>query len=74
LDVDLSLIVRGQLDVFGTVANPRGISRRANELMAKGIVDVRPLITHHLPLSEFARAWEIFRDRREGVIRVMMHP
>jgi L-iditol 2-dehydrogenase len=74
LDVDLSLIVRGQLDVFGTVANPRGISRRANELMAKGLVDVRPLITHHLPLGEFARAWEIFRDRREGAIRVMMHP
>ncbi len=74
LDVDLSLIVRGQLDVFGTVANPRGISRRANELMAKGLVDVRPLITHHLPLGEFARAWAIFRDRREGAIRVMMHP
>jgi L-iditol 2-dehydrogenase len=74
LDVDLSTIVRGQLDVFGTVANPRGISRRANVLMEKGRVDVRPLITHHLPLSEFARAWEIFRDRREGAIRVMLHP
>ena len=74
LDVDLSAIVRGQLDVFGTVANPRGISRRANGLMQKGLVDVRPLITHHLPLSEFARAWEIFRDRREGAIRVMLHP
>jgi len=56
------------------VANPRGISRRANGLMQKGLVDVRPLITHHLPLSEFARAWEIFRDRREGAIRVMLHP
>ncbi len=74
LDVDLSTIVRGQLDVFGTVANPRGISRRANVLMQKGLVDVRPLITHHLPLSEFGRAWEIFRDRREGAIRVMLHP
>src|SRR3972149_1454104 len=74
LDVDLSTIVRGQLDVFGSVANPRGISRRANVLMHKGLVDVRPLLTHPLPLSEFARAWEIFRDRREGAIRVLLHP
>jgi len=74
LDVDLSTIVRGQLDVFGAVANPRGISRRANVLMQKGLVDVRPLITHHWPLGEFTRAWEVFRDRRDGVIRPMLHP
>ena len=73
LDVDLSTIVRGQLDVLGTVANPRGISQRANALMQKGLVDVRPLITHHLPLGEFARAWGLFGDRREGAIRVMLH-
>jgi len=30
LDIDLSTIVRGQLSLFGSVANPRGISRRAN--------------------------------------------
>jgi L-iditol 2-dehydrogenase len=74
LDVDLSAIVRGQLDVYGSLANPRGIARRANELMAKGLVDVRPLITHHLPLGEFARAWRIFGDRQEGAIRVMLLP
>ncbi len=74
LDVDLSMIVRGHLEVFGTVANPRGVSRRANALMASGQVDVRPLMTHHLPLSEFPRAWEMFRDRIDGAIRIMLHP
>ena len=74
LDVDLSTIVRGQLDVFGSVANPRGISRRANDLMQSGLVDIQPLISHHLPLSEFAHAWEIFCNRQEDVIRVMIHP
>jgi len=74
LDVDLSTIVRGHLSVFGSVANPRGISGRANVLMQKGLVDVRRLITHHLPLNEFARAWQIFRDRDGGAIRVMLHP
>ena len=74
LDVDLSTIVRGHLDVFGSMANPRGISERANALMQSALVDILPLITHHLPLSEFAQAWELFQDRQENVIRVMLHP
>lgn len=74
LDVDLSTIVRGHLDVYGSMANPKGISKRANALMQKGLVDIHPLITHHLPLSEFARAWELFCNRQEDVIRVMLHP
>jgi len=74
LDVDLSTIVRGHLNVYGSVANPRGISQRANSLMQSGLVDIQPLISHHLPLSEFARAWEIFCNRQDEVIRVMIHP
>jgi len=72
--VDLSVVVRGHLDVLGSVANPKGVSARGVALMAKGLVDVRPLITHHLPLDEFPRAWSLFRDREDGAIRVMLHP
>jgi L-iditol 2-dehydrogenase len=72
--VDLSTIVRGHLDIYGSLANPRGISRRGLELLARGTVDVRPLITHHFPLSQFNHAWQTFVERREGAIRVMLHP
>lgn len=72
--IDLSTIVRGHLDVYGSLANPRGISRRGLELIARGLVDVRPLITHHFPLAEFAEAWQTFVERRGGAIRVMLHP
>src|SRR5579884_763154 len=72
--VDLSVVVRRHLDVLGSVANPKGVSARGVALMAKGLVDVRPLITHHLPLDEFPRAWSLFRDREDGAIRVMLHP
>jgi L-iditol 2-dehydrogenase len=72
--VDLSVIVRGHLDVLGSVANPKWVSARGVAMMAKGLVDVRPLMTHHLPLAEFPRAWELFRDRQDGAIRVMLHP
>jgi L-iditol 2-dehydrogenase len=72
--VDLSVIVRGHLDVLGSVANPKWVSARGVAMMAKGLVDVRPLMTHHLPLADFPRAWELFRDRQDGAIRVMLHP
>jgi len=74
LEVDLSTIVRGHLDVYGSMANPRGVTRRANMLMQEGLVDIRPLITHHLPLAQFPRAWQIFCDREGDPIRVMLHP
>jgi len=71
--VDLSTIVRGHLDIYGSLANPRGISRRGLELLARGGVDVAPLITHHFPLHAFAEAWATFVERRDGAIRVMLH-
>jgi len=74
LNVDLSVIVRGHLNVFGSVANPMSISRRANLLMQKGLVDVAPLITHVMPLDEFATAWKMFTERVDDPIRIMMHP
>jgi L-iditol 2-dehydrogenase len=72
--VDLSTIVRGHLDIYGSLANPRGVSRRGLELIAKRVVDTAPLITHHFALDGFAEAWATFVERREGAIRVMLHP
>jgi threonine dehydrogenase-like Zn-dependent dehydrogenase len=72
--VDLSAIVRGHLDIHGSLANPKGISGRGLELMARGAVDVKALMTHHFPLREFAEAWQTFVERRGGAIRVMLHP
>jgi len=72
--VDLSTIVRGHLDIYGSLANPHGISRRGLQLIASGVVDVGPLITHCFGLDQFAEAWATFVERRDGAIRVMLHP
>ena len=74
LNVDLSVIVRGHLNVFGSVANPMSISWRANMLMQKGLVDVTPLITHEMPLEEFSAAWKMFTERVGDPIRILMRP
>lgn len=70
--VDLSTIVRGHLDVLGSVANPKGVSGRALQVLARGGVDVASLTTHHFPLARFAEAWATFIERRDGAIRVML--
>jgi threonine dehydrogenase-like Zn-dependent dehydrogenase len=62
------------LNVFGSVANPHSISRRANVLMQRGLVDVMPLVTHQLPLSDFPKAWKMFLERDGDPIRIMMYP
>jgi L-iditol 2-dehydrogenase len=72
--IDLSVIVRGHLDVLGSVANPKGVSGRALRVLARGGVDVASLTTHHFPLADFAEAWATFTERREGAIRVMLTP
>src|SRR2546428_186450 len=72
--VDLSTIVRGNLDVLGSLANPKGVSGRALELLAQGKIDMTSLVTHHFPLERFEEAWRTFTERRDGAIRVMLHP
>jgi L-iditol 2-dehydrogenase len=72
--VDLSTIVRGNLDVLGSLANPKGVSGRALTLLARGQVDVKRLVTHHYPLERFDEAWRTFTERQGGAIRVMLHP
>ncbi len=73
LDIELSTIVRGQLDVRGALANPRWVSRRGLELIRSGAVQVEPLIGSHYPLLRFEDAWSEFFEGREA-LRVMLHP
>ena len=72
--VDLSTIVRGNIDVLGSLANPKGVSGRALTLLARGQVNVKRLVTHYFPLERFGDAWTTFGDRKDGAIRVMLHP
>lgn len=72
--IDLSVIVRGHLDVLGSVANPKGVSGRALRVLGSGAIDVASMTTHHFPLARFPEAWDTFLERRDGAIRVMVNP
>ena len=40
--------------------------------IAEGRIDLSALITHHYPLSEAQKAFETFRDRRDGALKVII--
>ncbi len=43
-------------------------------LVAQGKLDTTPLITHTFPLSKIEEAYELFENRRDGVIKVAITP
>ena len=40
------------------------------KLIAEGKLDTEPLITHTYPLSKIDKAYELFENKRDGVIKV----
>lgn len=44
--------------------------RRLIELVQHGRIDLRPLLTHSFPLSRIKEAYDLFSNRREGVLKV----
>ena len=40
------------------------------QLIAEGKIDTTPLITHTFPFARIEEAYELFENRREGVIKV----
>lgn len=48
--------------------------RRLMETVRRGRVDLRPLLTHTVTLEQIAKGYEIFGDRRDGVLKVAIRP
>lgn len=44
------------------------------DLIAQGKIDTTPLITHRFPLSRIEEAYDVFENRKEGVIKVAIFP
>jgi alcohol dehydrogenase len=59
-----------------TTLCPVGTDRltRLMNLVAGGKVDLRPLITHNMNLTETPAAYDLFRSRNEGVLKVALRP
>ena len=72
-DVDFDPLVVGEVTVLGCLGGPN-LWPEAIALHAGGKVRTGPIITHRLPLADFARVIEISRNRIEGAIKVLVEP
>jgi threonine dehydrogenase-like Zn-dependent dehydrogenase len=48
--------------------------RRLMELVRSRRVDLTPLLTHSFALADIQEAYALFGERRQGVIKVAIHP
>ncbi|HBB93986.1 MAG TPA: alcohol dehydrogenase [Blastocatellia bacterium] len=48
--------------------------RRLMEIVRRGRVDLTPLLTHTFPLDEIVEAYQLFGERRDGVLKVAIKP
>jgi threonine dehydrogenase-like Zn-dependent dehydrogenase len=42
------------------------------QLVAKQLIDLKPLITHRLPIADVGQAMELLSHYRDGVIKVVI--
>jgi hypothetical protein len=55
--------------------NDTAIKRcRLIALVRSGRLDPTPLITHHFPLDRITEAYDLFANRRDGVLKVAITP
>jgi L-iditol 2-dehydrogenase len=71
--LDTDRIVLDELEVIGSRGAPNALAESIT-LLASGRVNVKPLVTHKLPLSEVQRGMEIFTKRLENAIRIALIP
>jgi threonine dehydrogenase-like Zn-dependent dehydrogenase len=61
---------------FVTTLCPGGADRmrRMMDVVRYGKVDLTPLFTHHMKLADTPAAYDLFRSRRDGVIKIALRP
>ena len=71
--IPLQRIVLNELEVIGVRA-AAGEMPEAIALVAAGRIRLGELITHRFPLRDFAEAYHTFTERRDGALKVIVHP
>jgi L-idonate 5-dehydrogenase len=66
ISIPLNVLVAKEFDLRGCFRFHEEFAW-AVDLMNRGIVDVKPLISHSLPYTEFAKAFELAADRHQSM-------
>lgn len=66
-------MVLDEVELVGNRANPN-TAEPAITMLAEGRIDLKPLLSHKFPLSEFATALDIYEGRKDGAMKVAIKP
>jgi L-iditol 2-dehydrogenase len=72
LDLDLKLVLRDGVDIFGSWGCSTQNYRVAFDLVTSGQVRVREMITHSFPLEKFAEALKLFSSKE--CLKIVLNP
>jgi len=73
VELQITQVVLDEKDLLRVRADPN-TCEEAIPLIANGTIQIKPMITHVLPLDQFAEAHAIFTERRDGAVKVIVKP
>ncbi|MBI3636957.1 MAG: alcohol dehydrogenase catalytic domain-containing protein [Candidatus Rokubacteria bacterium] len=73
VSLDMNLVVRGNIRIFGARGEGGMNSGRSLSLMSAGKLRVDPIITHHFPLEKIDEAFATYMERRGNALKVAIH-
>ncbi len=71
--MSLAKIVNEQIRIIGSKANPN-VAAKVLRLLDKGVVDWKRLITHRFPMERYNEGIDLFVNRRDNVVKVVIEP
>lgn len=71
--IDNRKMILNELTIFGSRANPN-VAHKLLSMVSAGRLVVRDIITHHFSLEDFDEALDCFVSRKDGALKVIIHP
>jgi 2-desacetyl-2-hydroxyethyl bacteriochlorophyllide A dehydrogenase len=72
-EASINKITTKDADMFGVLASPN-TTAPSLKMIAAGTVQPGHIITHHFPLEEARKAFDLMLERKEFRIKMMLHP
>ena len=72
-NIDLGLVQDRELRLIGTLMYQEKDYIKAIELIEKGKVALKPLVTDHFPFRDYLKAYELIEEKRDRVMKVIIN-
>ncbi|NLL22412.1 MAG: alcohol dehydrogenase catalytic domain-containing protein [Tissierellia bacterium] len=73
VDIPLNTVNFNEIHLVGSKANPN-VSGKVLNFFSKGAIDGEKLVTHSFPLAEYEKAIDVFENKKDGSIKVVINP